>query len=408
MWLTDRLRTATVTVTWCLGSLALAVPAIAQEPVSVEHHHPSPALGTEWTWATDANVLVGFNAQRRHFASFSDWESQNWFMGGGERPLGAGRLQLLTMLSLESLTLPATGSPQLFQTGESYKGTPLVNLQHPHDLLMGLGATYQFSWRTLQVAAGADLVGMATLGPTAFMHRESARDNPQVPLTHHYTDSTHISAGVVRAGVSRGPLTLEASAFRGAEPDDNRRNLERPRLDSWAVRGRFDQGRWHTQVSVGHLKQPEWFEPYDQTRITASVGFEGAVAGKPLAVTALWGGTREFNGFNGDADGYLLEWDLRATTRSAVYGRAEVADKELFGLGYHPKGFAHRHVFFKIGALTTGYIFDVSNSRRGRVGLGIDATVYHMPSDVADFYGGSRSFHAFLRWRPAASMPHVH
>ena len=48
---------------------------------------------------------------------------------------------------------------------------------------------------------GAYAVGEATLGPTAFMHRESARDNPQVPLAHHDLDSTHISEGVIRGGV---------------------------------------------------------------------------------------------------------------------------------------------------------------------------------------------------------------
>ena len=50
------------------------------------------------------------------------------------------------------------------------------------------------------------------------MHRESARDNPQVPLTHHDLDSTHISEGVLRAGVETGPMTFEASVFRGEEP----------------------------------------------------------------------------------------------------------------------------------------------------------------------------------------------
>ena len=37
----------------------------------------------------------------------------------------------------------AHGSPQLFQTGESYQRQPLLNYQHPHDLVMELGATYE-------------------------------------------------------------------------------------------------------------------------------------------------------------------------------------------------------------------------------------------------------------------------
>src|SRR5262245_28048478 len=32
--------------------------------------------------------------------------------------------------------------------------------------------------------------GNAALGPTPFMHRPPARDNPQVPLTHRYLNAT--------------------------------------------------------------------------------------------------------------------------------------------------------------------------------------------------------------------------
>jgi hypothetical protein len=273
---------------------------------------------------------------------------------------------------------------------------------------MGLGATWAATVSGITVTASADVVGSPTLGPTAFMHRESARDNPQVPLTHHFMDSTHISYGVLRGGVSRGAITLEASAFRGEEPDENRLNVEAPRLDSWAARARYDRGRWHAQVSAGHLHLPEWFEPYDLTRITASIGYEGTLRRRPLTVTAAWGGNREFNGFNGNADGYLLEWDLRLRPRSTVYGRTEVADKELFGLGLHPKGLSHRHVLYKVGAFTTGYVFDVANNRWGRFGLGADATFYHMPDDLLVYWQGSHSYHAFLRWRPRMTMAHAH
>jgi len=386
-----------------------ASPATPQD-MPAEHHHDMPAPAPTWQWAGDANAFVGYNVQLRHFADFRSWDGQNWLMGSGERRVGPrdGHLRLEAMLSLEPFTMHAAGSPQLFQTGESYRQTPLVNYQHPHDLLMALGATYRAKVRGRTVFAGADLVGSPTLGPTAFMHRESARDNPQVPLGHHAMDSTHISAGVVRGGATLGAFTLEGSAFRGAEPVENRTNIERPRLDSWAVRARFDRGAWHAQVSGGHLKQPEWFEPYDQTRITASVEFEGTAGTRPLKATAVWGGTREFNGFNGNADGYLLEWDLQATHRSSVFGRAEVDDKELFGLGLHPKGFAHRHVFYKVGALTAGYVFDLPSRHVGRLGIGADATVYRMPADLDQYWAGSHSYHVFLRWRPALATPHHH
>jgi len=121
-----------------------------------------------------------------------------------------------------------------------------------------------------------------------------------------------------------------------------------------------------------------------------------------------WGGHREFNGFNGDADGYLLEWDLKASRRSTVYGRAEVGDKDLFA-SVHQKGFGHRHILSKIGVLTTGYVFELVPDRWGRIGIGADATFYHMPADLLQFWAPSRSYHVFLRWRPrGTAMPMMH
>jgi hypothetical protein len=276
---------------------------------------------------------------------------------------------------------------------------------------MNLGATYRLAGARVTYVFGADLVGSPTLGPTPFMHRESARDNPQVPLTHHDMDSTHVSEGVLRGGIAVGPMTFEASVFRGEEPDedDNRFNIERPALDSWAARVGWRRGPWSAQFSGGSLRNPEWFEPYQTTRITASIEYNGAFASRPLAATLSWGHHREDNGFNDHADGYLLEADFRATVRTAVYGRFEDAAKQIFGLGLHPAGFNHPHNYSHIDALTLGLVRDVGPAPWGRLGIGADATVYRMSPDLIPYFDGSRSFHVFLRWRPTPpSTAHVH
>ena len=108
-----------------------------------------PPSDQGWSWMTDANVFVGYNYQQRLFADFAAVESQNWFMAAGTRKAGPGRLTLMGMFSLEPLTIgrlvyagdggmsrvyafsptgeqvPFGGSPQLFQTGESYQAAPL-------------------------------------------------------------------------------------------------------------------------------------------------------------------------------------------------------------------------------------------------------------------------------------------
>src|SRR3546814_8609369 len=68
----------------------------------------------------------------------SDWSSD--VCSSDLRDLGGGaHLQLRSMLSLDPL-MRARGYPNLFATGETAGGIPLVDRQHPHDLFMELAA----------------------------------------------------------------------------------------------------------------------------------------------------------------------------------------------------------------------------------------------------------------------------
>jgi len=51
----------------------------------------------------------------------------------------------------------------------------------------------------------------------------------------------------------------------------------------------WKQGPWQAQFSGGRLHKPEWFAPYNQNRLIASVGFTGSVASRPVAATVAWG-----------------------------------------------------------------------------------------------------------------------
>jgi hypothetical protein len=210
----------------------------------------------------------------------------------------------------------------------------------------------------------------------------------------------------VTGGVQTGKMLFEASSFRGEEPDENRLNIERPKLDSWSARATFRSGPWEAQFSGGHLHVPEWFEPTDVTRLTASIGFNGAIAGRPLAATAAWGQNRELNFA---LDGYLIEWDLHLARHDSIYGRGESVLKEIFGLGVHPAGLLnHPRNFSQIDALTLGYIREVPLFGPG-IGIGADVTVYKTSKDLVDFYGSPHSYHVFVRWRPVhAPAAHVH
>jgi len=156
------------------------------------------------------------------------------------------------------------------------------------------------------------------------------------------------------------------------------------------------------------LHQPEWFEPYDETRITASAGYENLSSPHPLAATLAWGENRDAVVANGVSDCFLFEWDYGLSRGWATYGRAEAVEKEILGLSYHPPGVQPPLVYSHVDALTLGLIRDLARGRFGRLGIGGDVTLYHMSADLEPYYGGSRSYHAFLRWRPDGAAMHHH
>ena len=128
------------------------------------------------------------------------------------------------MFSLEPWTIAGCGYPDLLATGEACNGEPIHDRQHPHDLIMELAAEYsrplagaRHGW---QLYGG--LAGEPALGPAAFPHRLSSMPNPLAPIAHHWLDATHITFGVVTAGVSSRAWKVEGSVFNGREPDDQR------------------------------------------------------------------------------------------------------------------------------------------------------------------------------------------
>jgi hypothetical protein len=389
--------TLLILVTW----LALPAPSLAQQADRPTAETPPQS----WQWSWDANAFLSWNYQYRKFRDFQELESLNWLMAHVARPVGRGRLRIGAMLSLEPLTVQDLGSPQVFQTGETFKQAALVDYQHPHDLVGGLGLTY--SWRVgrFDALVEAALVGAPSLGPPVFMHRPSAIENPTVPLAHHQMDASHITPGVLRLGIERSGIGVEGSWFRGAEPDENRLDFDVGALDSWALRASWRRGPWSAQVSGGHLTTPEWTEPFaDVTRLTASIAY--ASADGRLASTIAWGQNREIHGI---LDAYLAEATLRVGARAAAYARAELVAKDILGAGSrHPPGFAHPHPLSRIGAFTAGYVHDVRVSALGRWGVGGDATLYRVPPNLREPYGSPASFHVFLRYRPPARQAHHH
>ena len=182
--------------------------------------------------------------------------STNWAMLMAMHPLGRGMLHLHGMLSAEPFTVGGRGYPLLLQTGETYQGVPLHDRQHPHDLFMELSARYELAVASnLGLSIYAAPVGEPAIGPVAYMHRPSAQNDPFAPLGHHWQDATHITFGVITAGVFTRTVQLEGTLFHGREPDDDRYDFDFGALDSYGGRVTVNPTpHWSLAGSYGYLK----------------------------------------------------------------------------------------------------------------------------------------------------------
>ena len=299
-----------------------------------------------------------------------------------ERKYGGARVQFKSMFSLEPL-MSHRGYPNLFATGETANGAPLIDRQHPHDLFMELAARVdvELDETGTQAFIYGGPVGEPALGPSAFMHRASARYNPEAPITHHWFDSTHITYGVVTAGLKRPLWQIEASGFRGREPDEYRWNIEKPRLDSWSVRATLTPSpKWAAHVSYGHLKDPEELHPgEDEGRTTASAHYND---GKGLSAMAAFSAKNRLPGPVLTAWLGEVNWDI--SSHHTIFGRFEsVENDELFPDHDDPLN----DIAFRVSKFQAGYAYRLPISGPVNVALGGTLSAFAKPKRLDEAYG---------------------
>lgn len=324
-------------------------------------------------------------------------------MAMAERQVDAGTIGLRAMLSPDPF-MGANGYPLLLGSGETANGhTPLIDRQHPHDLFMELAASYSYQIaKTSSVYLYAGLPGDPALGPSAFMHRVSGLDNPEAPITHHWLDSTHISYGVITAGVVLDTVKLEASTFRGREPDQFRYDIETPKLDSYSFRASWNPlPELSMQVSWGHLTSPEQLAPnVNENRLTSSLSYTKLFNGGDVwATTIAWG--RKYNSPGNVLDGYLAESELIFKNGITLFTRAErVQNDELLerdDLAMAPVTPLPLLPVFTVGKITAGGIYDFLKTDHMKVGLGALASRYSIPGALKAEYGDPTSYMVFAR-----------
>jgi len=325
--------------------------------------------------------------------------SPNWGMFEAVHRVGRGAFLFQLMPSLEPLTIANRRYPELFQTGETAYGKPLVDAQHPHNLIMAAGFQYAYPIsETTTLQAYFAPVGDPALGPVAFPHRASAAELPQAPLGHHWQDSTHIADEVVTAAVAHRWIRLEASGFHGAEPDENRWHIEAGALDSWSARlSVFPSDNWMAQVSAGRLTHPEALQPGDVLRSTASLHYSKPVPAGDWSTSVIWG--RNHDTFDHrDTNSYLLESVFPLTRRNLLTGRIELVDKDELYVG--PPGSSYR-----IAAYTAGYTRDVQIFQHVETGIGANVSTYGVPQAIVPYYSAHPfAVNMYLRMRLRSAL----
>src|SRR6266498_3003769 len=310
-------------------------------------------------------------------------------MGMAQRTLGEDTLGLKVMLSPDPFMGPS-GYPLLLATGETADGrTPLIDRQHPHDLFMELSGSYSHKLSpNSSVFVYAGLPGDPALGPTAFMHRTSGMDIPEAPITHHWLDSTHITFGVVTIGAVWDTWKLEASAFRGREPDQHRFDIEEPRLDSVSARLTWNPFReLSAQVSWGRIHSPDQLEPdVDEDRITASATYT-----QPFGDDNLWSSTFAWGRkilHPGEAfDAFLMESALILQKRYTLFLRAERIDAHDLLHDMPNIDPVLSHASFPVMKLSVGGIYDIPLVDHLKFGIGGLVSKYGVPAGLTPFYG---------------------
>ncbi|MFN2603406.1 MAG: hypothetical protein ABR582_11695 [Gemmatimonadaceae bacterium] len=383
---------------------------------------PMDRMGSGTTWIPDAvtlpsrHTMIGKWDVMAHGFLFAQYDRQsgrrgdeqvgslNWIMLMASRELAGAHFQARTMLSLDPAGVTARGYPLLLQSGESYRGKSLHDRQHPHDFFMEIGALYQRAFNDrLAWSLYAAPSGEPALGPVAFMHRPSAMDNPSAPIAHHWQDATHVSFGVITAGVFTNQWQLEASTFNGREPDERRWNFDPIKLDSYSGRVTFNPTmRWSLSAGAGYLKSPEALHPQESLhRYTASVLHGTKVGTIGQSATALiWGANR--HGGSSLSHSVLAENETIFDEKNTVFGRAELVQKSADDLALDTESPSVLSGKFNVATTQLGYIRELTRINWATVGAGAAATLNFVPDTLERFYG---SLHPvgillFIRVRP--------
>ncbi|MBC7451238.1 MAG: hypothetical protein H7259_07090, partial [Cytophagales bacterium] len=289
-----------------------------------------------WMLMLHYGVFLNYSAQNlnnKEKRGDNMFSSSNWVMLMANKSVGKNGLFMIRgMFSADPFTVGGAGYPLLFQTGETWKNQPLIDNQHPHDLISELSVGYSQAFsKKVDVYGYFGMPGEPAIGAPAFMHRPSSLNIPVAPISHHWQDATHITFGVATLGVRYKNVKLDGSIFTGREPNENRYNLDRMRFDSYSARISYNPTKSIAlQVSYGYLKSPEAHAPNENiNRFSASMLHNVYLGKRILSSSLIWGMNSKRSigeSQRENSNSFLLESYLQGT-RMNYFTRLEAVQK---------------------------------------------------------------------------------
>jgi hypothetical protein len=399
----------------CLVALAGSLACTARLSLAQHAGHP-PAPATRWSFLADASLTLMYvnEGTKRGDSQFAaiDWEllsASRWF-GGGQS------LYLSMTTTLTPFTMGWKGLPQLLQTGGTYRHAWVHDRMHSPAAIMSAGIQYRATWSPgYAVTVSLAPVGSPTLGPTAFMHRETARRDPLSPLGHHWQDATHQSFGVAAVQVQLDNVSFAGSAFNAREADENHRvvDFRGARLDSYAGSAAVQLSEWLAiSAWTGFLNEPHRLDPTTRMhRMGASIeGTANFESGASWTTMGVWGMNVHHHGAGShhflhagpggsphhESRSALLESSIGFGRGHSLFVRAEAVEKSGEELGFLGGDLT---VLYPIQSLVLGGTRHVAVVRKIELQVGARASLEFLPEELRATYGTRRpsGFALFMR-----------
>jgi hypothetical protein len=302
--------------------------------------------------------------------------STNWLEGGVRRALGAsGAIELRGRASLEPITIPREGYPQLLQYVSPASGGPLIDHMRPQDFVQELAM--RATWRAIRLDLAP--AGDPPLGTTPFAQRASSIDFAEAPFAYDIQESFHQATRMIGLAADTRRFAVEGAVFHASVTTGRHTTVEDGKIDSWS--GRITVRpieRVAIQASQGSLGDAHH-------KVTAgSVTYEGPL----VATSAIW--TSRDAGLASKLNAYGLEVAVRGA-RNVFSLRLEEVDRPAGTIYPTQRRTTH---------FTIGDIVEVMRSRGLRAGIGANIDYQTNTKELQGTYGHKpQSVYAFVRVR---------